>query len=295
MIFNIQRFCINDGPGIRTTVFLKGCNLHCKWCHNPESILFEKELFYNETKCINCNRCVFSCEFGAHTVINEKHVFNREKCVACGKCEDVCPSKAIEIIGKTYSIKEVLDEVLKDKVFYKNSGGGVTISGGEPLCHYDFTFELLKTLKEHGLHTAIETNGYIETEKILDIATYVDVFLFDYKITNEKLHKEFTGASNNLIIKNLLALDSIGAKTILRCPIIPNVNDNDEHFLGISNIANSLKNIIKIDVEPYHPLGEGKYEKQGKAPNKFKIASDEEVKNWINTIQSNTKVKVEKA
>jgi pyruvate formate lyase activating enzyme len=256
---------------------------------------FEKELFFNETKCINCCRCVNACKYGAHTIQGEKHVFNSEKCVVCGKCESVCPSKAIEIIGKTYTIEEVLEEILKDKVFYKNSGGGVTISGGEPLCHYDFTLKLLKTLKENGIHTAIETNGYIETEKILNLKNFVDVFLFDYKITNPSTHLEYTGASNNLIIKNLLALDNAGAKTILRCPIIANVNDNNEHFLGISNLANSLKNVIKIDVEPYHSLGEGKYEKQGKTPYKFNVASDEEVASWVKEIQKNTNVKVEKA
>jgi len=252
MVFNIQRFCINDGPGIRTTVFFKGCPLKCKWCHNPESHSDKIELMTENGK------------------------------------QETC--------GTYMTVQEVMDEVLKDKVFYENSGGGLTLSGGEPLFQVEFAYELLKQAKQNGIHTCIETCGFAKTEEILKVAEFTDIFLYDWKLTNNKLHKEYTEVQNTLILKNLQQIDAIGSKIILRCPIIPNVNDTEEHFLGIANVANSLKNILSIDVEPYHSLGSSKYKKigQSEAEQSFKTPNNQQVKEWIMQIQKHAKVVVKK-
>ena len=208
MIFDIERNSYVDGPGIRTTVFLKGCPLSCVWCHNPESQSFEKQIMFYKSKCIGCGKCREVCPN------------NLKSCDFCGKCELYCPADARKICGKEYTIDEVLKEIVKDKPFYENSGGGVTLSGGEPLAQYDFSLELLKKAKENGIHTAIETCGYAEKSKILEIAKYVDLFLFDCKETNPELHKKYTGVDNKIILDNLKALSDAGSKIILRCPII---------------------------------------------------------------------------
>ena len=266
-VFNIQRFCVNDGPGIRTTVFLKGCPLSCVWCHNPESQRFEPEILFYKDKCTGCGRC---------------------KCVTAADRDFVCFNGAKEICGKTVSANEVTAEVLKDKPFYENSGGGVTLSGGEPLAQYDFSLELLKKAKENGIHTAIETCGYAERSKILEIAKYVDLFLFDCKETDQELHKEYTGFDNKIILENLKALSDAGSKIILRCPIIPGFNDRAEHFKGISEIAGKLSGIEHIEVEPFHPLGESKYSALGREVADIPVPSGKTVDKWIKQIGCGT-------
>ena len=217
-IFNIQRFSVNDGPGIRTTVFLKGCPLNCVWCHNPESKSEKTELFYNYEKCTSCRKCAAVCKNGCHLFEGEKHIFDRKKCTVCGKCADQCLTGALETVGYDRTADEVIAEVLKDKDFYDNSGGGMTLSGGEPLLQFDFTYELLKKAKENKLHTCIETCGFTEFYRLQKIAPLVDIFLYDYKETDAYRHKEFTGASNETIIKNLKLLDGIGAQIIYAVP-----------------------------------------------------------------------------
>ena len=266
-IFNIQRFCVNDGPGIRTTVFLKGCPLSCVWCHNPESQRFEPEILFYKDKCTGCGRC---------------------KCVTAADRDFVCFNGAKEICGKTVSANEVTAEVLKDKPFYKNSGGGVTLSGGEPLAQYDFSLELLKKAKENGIHTAIETCGYAEKSKILEIAKYVDLFLFDCKETDQELHKEYTGVDNKIILENLKALSDAGSKIILRCPIIPGFNDRAEHFKGISETAEKFIGIEHIEIEPFHPLGESKYSALGREVADIPVPSGKTVDKWIKQIGCGT-------
>ena len=266
-IFNIQRFCVNDGPGIRTTVFLKGCPLSCVWCHNPESQRFEPEILFYKDKCTGCGRC---------------------KCVTAADRDFVCFNGAKEICGKTVSANEVTAEVLKDKPFYKNSGGGVTLSGGEPLAQYDFSLELLKKAKENGIHTAIETCGYAEKSKILEIAKYVDLFLFDCKETDPELHKEYTGFDNKIILENLKALSDAGSKIILRCPIIPGFNDRAEHFKGISETAEKFIGIEHIEIEPFHPLGESKYSALGREVADIPVPSGKTVDKWIKQIGCGT-------
>lgn len=294
-VFNIQKFSINDGPGIRTTVFLKGCPLRCVWCHNAESHLSKKEIAYSLSKCIGCGRCIDVCENNAHRVSDGVHIFDREKCIVCGKCAEACPAESLELMGEDRTVEEVLAEVMKDKAFYDNSEGGMTVSGGEPLVQFEFTYELLKKAKELGLHTCIETCGYAPEEKILKVSEYVDIFLYDWKISDSKMHKDYTGVSNDLIESNLKALDGIGAKIVLRCPIIPEVNDTEEHFSKIAELANTLDNVIEVNVEPYHALGNDKYKRLGKTEcQEFKMPENETVEKWILDIQKKTKKTVKK-
>lgn len=289
-IFNVQRFCVNDGPGIRTVVFMKGCPLGCIWCHNPESQSGEPEIVFYADKCIGCRKCAAVCEQGCHTFDNGVHKFDRTGCRKCFACTTT-GCGALEKVGKEISSDEVIEEVFRDKIFYDNSGGGITISGGEPLYQFDFTLEILRKAKERGLHTAIETCGFTSADRIKTIAEYVDLFLFDYKETNPELHKKFTGVDNVVILKNLSFLCDIGKSIILRCPIIPGFNDRKEHFKGICRVA-GLQNVLHIELEPYHPLGEEKYRALGLSGMKFRLPGGEEKKRWLTEISSGTQKKV---
>ncbi len=263
-VFNIQRFCIHDGPGIRTVVFLKGCALHCVWCHNPESQKFEREVLCRTVKCVHCGRCAAVCEEGCHTFEDGKHKFNFEKCTLCEKCVSACPKNALEIVGKEYTVEEVVNEVEKDRIFYETSGGGVTISGGEPFGQPRFLLDILAACKEKGVHTAVETSGATGKENIIASAEVCDLYLFDYKLTDPLLHKKYIGVDNRQILENLALLDEMGKRIILRCPIIPDINDTPEHFAGILQVANAYTHIEAVEIEPYHKLGEGKNEGMGK-------------------------------
>ncbi len=273
-IFNIQRFCTNDGPGIRTTVFFKGCPLSCLWCHNPESRRRQKEILFYSDKCSGCGRC---------------------RGITAENTDFLCYNEAKRICGKESSVEEILTEVLKDKLFYDNSGGGLTLSGGEPLAQPDFAAALLQAAREAGLHTAMETCGFATTAVIERIAPLVDLFLFDYKETDPALHKQFTGVDNAPILQNLSLLDRMGKDIILRCPIIPAHNDRPDHYAGICALANGLSHVKGIDIEPYHPLGEGKYAALGYAATHFDRFTDEQVQEIIQTIQKGTAVPVKKA
>ncbi len=296
-IFNIQKFCINDGPGIRTTVFLKGCPLDCAWCHNPESKTLAPEIMYNARLCIGCRLCEKACDNGCHCFSDGAHIFNREECISCGACSEVCPSKALESAGYECDADEIIADVMRDKTFYDTSGGGITLSGGEPMFQFSFAKALLQKAKEKGLHTCIETCGYAPREHFEIIAPLIDVFLYDYKLTDENEHIKYTGVSNKKILENLRFLDSLGKSIILRCPIIPNINDNTEHFRGIADIANAHSGIIEINIEPYHPLGKSKAEQLGKtySVDISEFPSAEKVSEWIKYISSLTEKPVKKA
>lgn len=290
-IFNIQKFCVNDGPGIRTTVFLKGCPLKCIWCHNPESQSGKQEIMFYKDKCVNCGRCAAVCENGCHSFDNGVHKLERKNCVKCFACTQT-GCEALEKVGQEISTDEVIDEVLKDKIFYDNSGGGITLSGGEPLFQFEFSMDILKKAKENGLNTAIETCGFATEEKIKEISKYVDLFLFDYKETNSELHRKFTGVDNTDILKNLALLNKMGKNIILRCPIIPGLNAREEHFKGICDTANKFEHILHIELEPYHSLGENKYISLGTCERKFSLPAEEEKQSWLSKISSATYKKV---
>lgn len=264
-VFNIQKFSIHDGPGIRTTVFLKGCPLRCKWCHNPEGLSAKTEVEYEPTKCIGCGACAAICPRGCHSISEtEGHVYTRDDCTRCGECIGHCVAGSLKLVGTEHTVEEVIKKVMADKIFYDTSGGGMTLSGGEPFFQPEFAIALLKAAKEAGLNTAVETSGFCKTEIILEAAPYVDLFLFDYKATGEELHKELTGVPQELILKNMQAISDAGAKIMLRCPIIPTANDTDEHFSAIAALAEKTEGIQRVELEPYHALGTGKAPKIGK-------------------------------
>jgi len=297
LVFDIQRFSINDGPGIRTTVFLKGCPLRCIWCHNPESKSAKKQLLFRAEKCIGCLACAQVCEAGVHSFSEEgKHALNRAACVFCGKCAEECMG-AIEICGREMTVSAVMNEVLKDRAFYRNSGGGMTVSGGEPLMHPELTLALLRAAKEEGLHTALETSGFGAWEAIEALAPYTDLFLWDVKETDEARHREYTGVSNARILENLFRLNLSGAQIVLRCPVIPGFNDRREHFEGISALAERLENVIRVEVEPYHPLGKSKSGLLGEAYplEEMTFPEEETVQKWIACISQGTGKTVKKA
>ena len=298
IVLSIERCSLHDGPGLRTTVFLKGCPLSCLWCHNPESKSFKPEIFYFDEKCVRCGLCHNTC--GNHNIINTKHIINRENCTAenaaCGKCVSVCPQSALEIKGVTMSARDVINIVLKDTRYYKQSGGGLTLSGGEPLAQFDFTQDLLRMAKENGLHTCMETSGYAPVEKLLSIIPYVDLFLYDFKESSDDEHKKITGVSNRLIMENLFAIDKTGAKIILRCPVIPSFNERGDHFAAIAATANALNNIIEVNIMPYHPMGASKAARIGReypVP-QTDFPGNEQIDNWIQTISCMTNIPVKK-
>ena len=262
-IFEIQRFSVHDGPGIRTTVFLKGCPLRCLWCHNPEGTHPGESLAFSSSRCIGCGACFRACPRGAHRIENERHVIDRDRCVVCGSCADECHAGALERVGRDSPIAEILDEVKRDRVFYETSGGGLTISGGEPLFQIDFTEALLRAAKMENLHCCIETCGHAEWTAFERLLGWVDLFLFDVKETDPIRHRQYTGVDNGRILANLRKLHERGAVIRLRCPIVPGYNDRPDHFESIARIALSLPRLDGVELMAYHPLGESKIERFG--------------------------------
>ena len=293
-ILNIQHFCVDDGPGIRTTVFFKGCPLRCAWCHNPESQSAEYEIMFRGDKCVMCGACGVACKNKAHIFADNVHTINRDICIACGECADSCPYDVIDKVGKDVSVEDIMPELTAEKIFYRRSGGGVTLSGGEPLMQPSFALELLKACKEENLHTCVETCGFCSRDVLTEIDQYTDLFLFDYKITDEELHKQYTGVSNSVIMENLKVLSQMGNEIILRCPIIPDVNTFTAHYDAIANIANENKGILQIHLEPYHPLGIEKSKALGRSSvyNRKEFLDKAEANKICEYIKSKTSVPV---
>ena len=258
-VFNILRYCIHDGPGIRTTVFLKGCPLSCWWCQNPEGLKLEREVLYNSEKCLQCGDCLETCPHDA--IINREGLFTilENKCLLTGDCVDVCSNEARRMIGKHMMVSDIVNEVEKDLVFYEESGGGVTFSGGEPLNQPGFLQALLRSCKEKGLHTAVDTSGYALPEVFNQIKPYTDLFLFDLKTLDEKAHKRHTGVSNELIIENIKTVNSQQNRLIVRIPIIPRFNDNLKSILEIGEFVQFYLKVNEIHLLPFHNIGIEKY------------------------------------
>ena len=288
IVFDIQRFSLHDGPGIRTTVFLKGCPLKCLWCHNPESWYLDTELLYREDKCQNCMACVKVCPVGCHKIVNGKHCLDRSLCIACGKCVDACIYSALRLMGKKMDAKEVIKEVMKDMPYYDSSNGGITISGGEPTLQFEFTLELLKRAKEQGIHTCIETSGMAPIGKIKELVKYTDLFLFDIKETDTLKHKKFTGTGNEIILQNLDYIYSTGTEIILRCPFIPGLNDGGEEIRGIVELLNKYPNIKSAEILPYHDLGKSKWRELDRSEPLYNIKKFEDYE--INCILNKFKI-----
>jgi len=263
LVFDIQRFCVHDGPGIRTTVFLKGCSLRCFWCQNPEGISINPVIMYYPSKCINCGQCVLICPKNAHIMMNGKHEFLRNRCDSCGKCVEKCYSGALQIAGKLMSVDEVMVEVLKDRKFYEISGGGVTLSGGDPVIQYEFSKAVLRKCKAEGLHTAIETAANCSWKVLEALIPFIDIIIMDIKLIDNEKHKKVTGVSNTIILENAKKLSQTGKPLIIRTPIIPTVNDNIEAVKQIAEFIAPFPNLQYYELIPFHRLGEGKYHALG--------------------------------
>lgn len=265
IIFNIQRFSIHDGPGIRTTVFLKGCPLDCVWCHNPESKRGTPQLSWAASRCIGCRRCEAVCANGVHVYGEQGKAVLFDQCKVCGACVEACPAAALEIMGREVSAEEVMEEVKSDLPFYENSGGGMTLSGGEPAMQSTFAEELLRQAKEAGIHTAIETAGYIDWKVYERLLPYLDLILFDSKQMDPEKHRRYTGKSNEKIHENLRRLcgKEKTVEVIVRTPVIPGYNDEKENFQALAAFLNSLERIPRVELLPYNTLAGSKHPRLG--------------------------------
>lgn len=264
-IFDIERNSFVDGPGVRTTVFFKGCNLRCAWCHNPESQDFKPQMMYYKDKCSGCGKCREICP-------------TPDNCTLCGKCTFYCPKDARRVCGKQYTVDEVFNEIIKDKPYYDNSGGGVTFSGGECLLQMDFLLEILKKCKQNGLHTAVDTAGHIPFDSFEKILPYTDLFLYDIKIFNSEKHENYIGVGNELILENLKRLLQSSVDIWIRIPVIAGVNDSVEEMQSIKDFLFQHGSPQKIELLPYHAMGENKYSAIQRNCQRFAPPTDESLK-----------------
>jgi len=294
LVFDIKRFAIHDGPGIRTTVFLKGCPLTCLWCHNPESQSRDPEILYSPDQCIACGHCAAVCPHGCHTMVEGVHEYDRTLCKQCGLCTEECYSQALELAGRPMTVEQVLEEVLRDRPFYETSDGGMTVSGGEPMVQFSFAKALLTQAKDQGIHTCLDTTGVAPVARYRELTDLVDLYLYDLKETDPERHKMTVGAPLDIVLENMKEIDRLGSSMILRCPIIPGLNARPDHFEAIGKIADSLKQIVEINILPYHALGVSKTERLGKEPVLRDVAfpEDEVVEQWIEMVQRHTSVPV---
>jgi len=257
LIFDVQRYSIHDGPGIRTTVFFKGCPLRCWWCHNPEGIDSGKELMYFEYKCLHCGTCANVCPIGA-IEFDGRPAVSRHLCIACGNCSTACPSDALRLVGREYTVDELMKEIERDVLYFDNSDGGVTFSGGEPLYQHEFLLEVLKECKKRDIHRTLDTSGFAPQEVLALVANHVDLFLYDLKLIDEREHIKYTGVSNAQIKENLRFLVNYGrAKDIiLRFPVIPGINDTPDNVNDMVEFISTLKGLRELDLLPYHDVSE---------------------------------------
>ena len=266
-LFAIKRFALHDGPGIRTTVFMKGCPLRCIWCHNPEGLRHEPQLAFYPHLCIACDKCYQACPSGALRKRSSPiEDYEKEKCVLCGKCVEACPARAIELIGRDLSPDEVIMEIERDKHFYDTSGGGMTVSGGEPLSQADFTAELLSRCSGLGIPTILDTCGVAPFDDLDKCLEFTDHVYFDVKVVDDEKHKRLTGSSNRLILENLRRLGDSGKPLTIRIPLVKGLNDSPEDVSSFIDLIESLPpptNLCRIEIIPYHKTGESKYRSIG--------------------------------
>jgi pyruvate formate lyase activating enzyme len=261
VIFNIQRFSTHDGPGIRTTVFLKGCPLSCWWCHNPESQSFQPEVLYYEERCRYCGDCIAACP--QHNIRDTQGIIETgTHCAHCGICAETCLAEARRTAGRTVTVQELLSEVEKDLVFFDDSGGGVTLSGGEPASHAEFSVEFLEACCERGIHTAIETCGVASLETLLRVASRANLVFFDLKAMDSETHRRYTGAPNGIILRNLKGLLDAGCRLVIRIPVVPGVNDSEAEIARFAGFLKSLP-VAGIELLPFHRIGMEKYHRLG--------------------------------
>ena len=257
LIFNIQKFSIHDGHGIRTLIFMKGCPLKCAWCSNPESQSFKEDLLFVRTKCIGCGKCFDACQ--SSCTDSETFDIDRNKCIMCGACADACQAFSKKVVGRWTKRSDIIEEADKDRLFYRNSGGGITIGGGEPTAQPKFVSALFKDLKMLNLHTAIETCGYCSWENLSSVLEYVDQIFMDLKHMDPVKHKEYTGVDNTLILENAKKVSELNKDVIFRIPLIPGYNDDEENIVATAKFVSRLGDNVKIEVLPYHGLGEDKF------------------------------------
>jgi len=291
-IFDIQRFSLEDGPGIRTTVFFKGCPLRCEWCHNPESQSPQPELLFDPNLCLLCRACLTVCPTGAHSFSQDStHTFDRGRCTACGRCAAVCPSRALQLAGREVTVAEVMVEIERDDFYYRHSDGGVTLSGGEPLAQPEFALALLEACRARSWHTALETCGEAPWKTLARFLPVVSLFLYDFKESDPLRHQAMTGVDNRRILDNLEHLNDAGAVISLRCPLIPGRNDRPDHFAAIAALAERLPAIRDVRLLPFHPLAASKLKRLGR-PNPFEGLSfppEDLVASWRQAVQKGTR------
>lgn len=283
VIFNIQKFSLHDGPGIRTIVFFKGCRMTCLWCSNPESQDISPQIMFNKNLCTKCGRCQLECEYSAIDM-NSLYRINKDKCNNCEKCIESCLNGALVLEGKKCSVEEIVKELKKDSIQYRRSHGGITLSGGEVLLQPNFAAELLKECKSYGWHTAIETAMYVNSEAVKKVMPYIDLAMIDIKSMNSEVHKRFTGVGNESILKNIKLSDELAKEIIIRVPVIEGFNADLESIREIAQFSKSLKGLKRIDLLPYHNYGEGKYEAIGKEYLLGELKAPSE--NKMNTLKS---------
>lgn len=263
IIFEIERFAVYDGPGIRTVVFMKGCPLRCLWCDNPEGQLVRPQLAFFEDKCVNCRQCVSVCPQEAIKIIDDRMMQDWEKCSGCLKCVDVCPVGARQCKGYDYTAEEVIEEVSRDIPFYRRSGGGMTLSGGDPVAQVKFSSKILELAKEIGIHTAIETSCQVDWIDLLKILKFTDFVYIDIKCMDPVKHKAFTNSSNEKILENIVKISELRKPFIIRIPVISGYNDSDDNIVDTTTFVKNLKNLVALELLPYHRLGEYKYKNLG--------------------------------
>lgn len=288
MVMDILRCSLYDGPGIRTTVFLKGCTMHCAWCHNPEGFERGRSLRFDASRCTACGRCAAVCSQKVHTLLGAVHKVDRRTCKTCGQCVEACLTGALSLCGKEMSAEDVWAIVRKDLAYYRKTGGGLTLSGGEPLMQPAIAAQILETTKREDIHTAVETAGNVPWQAFEKVIPYTELFLFDYKLSSPDELARLTGGKYELMMDNLHRLASLGKPIWLRCPILPGINDNEEHFSHIRALRKRYPAIARTEIMPYHAFGISKWMELGmEAPYQGTVPGTEQISGWRRAIGEN--------